>query len=664
MNRFYLYNLMIPALLFAGTTIQGQTIPQQKSAGFASQIQAASIDSARASALLRYGDFLIDYNKDSAITVLKKALLLEGSGGRSFTLGKGHLLLGVSYAEKGAYPQAKAAYETAIHHFTRGSHYTELAKAHNNLSNLYNIQGMIEEAVAGYMKALSIVEKQGSNLSLGVIFNNIAAGLQKLGQHQTSLYYCNRGEAAARQKGDSVALVQLLLSKSAALLKTGKETAATACIREAYAISNQIPYTLGKAVSLINLADLHFDKNNFDSSLFYQLQAKSWAMHTKDPYYLNAVFYGLGKSYLGLKRAYDAETNLVEAKNLATELRDKEHLIKIWSTLSDVYATQGRYAQSLEALHWSNRYADSLRNETTSRRVNGLEARFRTAEKDKALAQQQLKLAQQRMELKTKNGVLILAVIALAALSVIWTLGYRNFRQQQRLQAQRLTALQNEKETEALHALIKGEEQERIRMARELHDGIGSELSAVRMYLEHLANRHPSIQETAPYREALALVEGAAVDIRQTAHNLMPELLHQHGLAEAVQTFCDKISRSHNLAVVFQYYGTLCRLQDRFELTVYRVVQELLHNTLRHAQATQAIVQLSVDETMLSLTVEDNGNGFDLAVVDRNGGTGLNNLRARVKAFNGCFDIDTAPGKGTAAYIEFNLNQLTGPACM
>jgi tetratricopeptide (TPR) repeat protein len=100
----------------------------------------------------------------------------------------------VAYAEKGIYPQAKRAYDQAIRYFNDGRHYAELVKAYNNRSNLYNIQGLMEEAVSGYLQALQITEKNNIALPLGMIFNNIAAGLQKLGQYQQSLYYCNRGE--------------------------------------------------------------------------------------------------------------------------------------------------------------------------------------------------------------------------------------------------------------------------------------------------------------------------------------------------------------------------------------------------------------------------------------------------------------------------------------
>jgi signal transduction histidine kinase len=152
-------------------------------------------------------------------------------------------------------------------------------------------------------------------------------------------------------------------------------------------------------------------------------------------------------------------------------------------------------------------------------------------------------------------------------------------------------------------------------------------------------------------------VEGAAVEIRKSAHNLMPEVLHHHGLAEAVHSFCVKIGRSNGLNVTFQCLGTSLRLNEAFELVVYRIVQELLHNTVRHAQATQALVQLSFAPGVLSLTVEDNGIGFDPAAVKR--GIGLANLQSRADAYGGRVDVDSFPGKGTATYIEFNLDNLT-----
>ncbi len=155
------------------------------------------------------------------------------------------------------------------------------------------------------------------------------------------------------------------------------------------------------------------------------------------------------------------------------------------------------------------------------------------------------------------------------------------------------------------------------------------------------------------FTRAITQLDGAISEMRRVAHSMMPETLVRFGLIDALNDFCEGISASGQLNVVMQDFGfDKKRLDSSVEIVLYRVVQELLNNVLKYAQATEAQVQLTWVENNVSLTVEDNGKGFDVSKLDQNKGAGIRNVQARVDYLNGKLDIQSRPDEGTSVLVE------------
>ena len=137
----------------------------------------------------------------------------------------------------------------------------------------------------------------------------------------------------------------------------------------------------------------------------------------------------------------------------------------------------------------------------------------------------------------------------------------------------------------------------------------------------------------------------------------MPEVLLQHGLDEALRRYCNNVNNSKVLQIQYDSWGEVDRFNDSFELSVYRIVQELVNNIIKHSKATQAIVQLSQQDDMLSISIEDNGVGFSN---NENGkdGMGLRSLQSRIKAMNGKLEMESSQQSGVSAYLEFEIAEL------
>ena len=203
---------------------------------------------------------------------------------------------------------------------------------------------------------------------------------------------------------------------------------------------------------------------------------------------------------------------------------------------------------------------------------------------------------------------------------------------------------------------MQGEEKERGRIARELHDGIGGILSAAMMRFTSASQENETILQTASFRDGMCLLDDMGDEIRKTAHNLMPEVLLKQPLPDAIRTYCNFVQQENTVRINFQSFGSFDNLAQSSKLNIYRIVQELLKNVIKHSGASTVLVQLLINEHLLTVTVEDNGVGFDTDALKK--GIGLHNLQTRVSSMQGHLTVESGAEKGTSVYIEFDTQKM------
>jgi two-component system, NarL family, sensor kinase len=198
--------------------------------------------------------------------------------------------------------------------------------------------------------------------------------------------------------------------------------------------------------------------------------------------------------------------------------------------------------------------------------------------------------------------------------------------------------------------------EERTRIAKDLHDGLGSILSSAKYSFNHMKENLIVTPENAlAFEKSMAMLDKSITELRRVAHNMMPEALMKFGLDTALRDFCSSVDQSGAVGLTYQSFGLdESSIPEVASAAVYRIIQELVNNILKHANATAALVQLIRKNNALSITVEDNGKGFDTSILENNEGMGYLNLRNRVAYMNGTIDIQTAAGKGTSVNIELS----------
>jgi two-component system, NarL family, sensor kinase len=357
---------------------------------------------------------------------------------------------------------------------------------------------------------------------------------------------------------------------------------------------------------------------------------------------------------------YKALSNQKEYKKAAevlTRLIDNPYVFTIDKQLyyKELYTTYAALGNTQEAFRWAQQYitlSDSLHQQQLQQDIAELENKFKHAESERKITALQAEKERAATELHSNQLLAgLLGTISLF-LSVSIVLGVVLYRQRSAHYRQQLKDAEQQQQIQLTRALMQGEEKERKRLAADLHDGLGGQLAGIKINLSRLATGapHPDTQ----LQKVIEQLDVSANELRRIARNMMPESLLLMGLEPALKDMCDSLS-TDTTTVVFQPFGIQRDIHPEIQINIYRIVQELLTNAVRHAQASEILVQCSQNETRFFITLEDNGQGFDTTAVAAKPGIGLSNARSRVEYLNGKLDITSALGEGTTINIEFDV---------
>ena len=205
-------------------------------------------------------------------------------------------------------------------------------------------------------------------------------------------------------------------------------------------------------------------------------------------------------------------------------------------------------------------------------------------------------------------------------------------------------------------AIIDAEENERKRIARELHDGLGQQLSAVKLNMSSLDSslELKTDEQRKMLQNALDIIDDSVKEVRAVSHSMMPNALVKSGLKEAIKEFVNRLGKTDHLKFDLQISGLNERLNTTIETIVFRVLQEIVNNILKHSKATIVTIQIIKDIEELTIIVEDNGVGFDVNTA-KSDGIGLKNLQSRIEYLHGTVNIDSHLQKGTTIIIELPI---------
>ena len=402
---------------------------------------------------------------------------------------------------------------------------------------------------------------------------------------------------------------------------------------------------------------LYYSKQNKNTIALesYEKGIKSAEKH-RNQIALNRLKYAEYEVNFKLKNYEKAKANLEYLLEKTPFIVDQKNY---YSKLSEVYNATKNYDKAYFYANKSNRINDSLNDTKFKSEIVELEAKYKKAENEKKinLLQSQNEKAALLVNNNRLNTILfaVLSVLLFLIVLFLWILNNNQKKlsiQKEINHEQELTSLEDQQKLSVSNALIEGEEVERKRIARDLHDGLGSMLSGLKIHLK-LAEKENALSAA----EVNNLLDKSIKELRNISQNLMPESLLKLSLEHALRDLCMANSNAKT-QIEFQYLIQKPNLPKNYEIVIYRIIQELLNNALKYAEASLILVSCSQNKDTFFITVEDNGVGFD--IMDKNNnGMGLRNIKNRVEILKGKLEIESEVNKGTSAYIELKVKNET-----
>lgn len=293
-------------------------------------------------------------------------------------------------------------------------------------------------------------------------------------------------------------------------------------------------------------------------------------------------------------------------------------------------------------------------SEESKAKVDAMDKLFQLAQKQQAIAE--LKLTQKTTE-NQRNVILFgLIILAISSLSGFAYFNLRN-KTQRKIAAQKIAQLESEKEVLSLQTMVLTQEEERERIARDLHDSIGALLSTAKLHISNIESEIQALNDLNLIQSTREIIDHASSEVRKVAHNMMPGVLIKLGLFEGIEDFLENVRSAQNINISFTYDEPEERLPNKYEITIYRLVQELVNNTIKHAQASEIKLMIKLENAnQLIIDYKDDGIGFDTSILNSKTNYGLSSLKSRANFLGGTITMQSSPNKGVHIKVTAPLS--------
>ncbi|MBA2612753.1 MAG: sensor histidine kinase [Bacteroidetes bacterium] len=538
----------------------------------------------------------------------------------------------------------------------------QLACAYSNTGASYYQLYMYDKTIEYFLKAAEYFEKENNKKYLGQLYGNLAGTYSEIEeQSKKGYYYGLKSLEICRELNDTIGIEGALANTAGILMSLKRYDSALVLVKEEYKISQISKHKRSMMTSLVNMNFLFMRLKRYEDikKCAEELLAVSTEIDDKEG--MAGGLQYIGKYYFQMKKYNEGKPYILKAIAITQEYKIMRTLSHCYSALSNIELALG----NLPEFHLYGARADSINDvlitQKIDRNIHENEAKYSLQKKQDQIETLNKENEIKQLNLKQKSLLNLMLTAAILIFILLGFLYYRNTKQKRKLllseaqlQQQRIQELETEKKLLVSESMIKGQEEERKRLAKDLHDGLGGILSSAKYSFSNMKNNLIISEENASaFENGLSILDKSIRELRRVAHNMMPEALVKFGLNTALKDFCESINKNSSLQLTYQSYDFKDEDVSQNKIsTIYRIIQELVNNIIKHAEAKTALVQFVKTNDTLSITVEDDGKGFEIVILRNNSGIGYLNLYSRVAYINGKIDIQTAPGKGTSVNIE------------
>ncbi|MBX9784133.1 MAG: tetratricopeptide repeat protein [Chitinophagaceae bacterium] len=555
------------------------------------------------------------------------------------------------------------------------------------------LQGQYDSSIYYEQQALELSKINRDTLYMGICLMNMGISAQQVGDNEQALEFLLEGQRLIESTTDiNIKNIRLQMLIAVQTIYSGRVEydKSIAYGEKALALADELKDEVNKPYTLLNLSAAWREKKQLEKAEQFANEGMQLAAKTGDkrleaagilavisvwdkqglyqkmlPYAQRALklsrestaadmeiiaLNAVGVCYLQLKDFETAERFANEALEMSRKQQVKGEETNALRLLSRIAYANGNLENGARYEEMAKEIQDSYVQEIISSKSANLEKKYETEKKSK-------EIAQLKSDQKIKSLWNYILAGAAATLLIISLLSYRTYKQKQKLQQQQIAELEKEKQLLAAEAVLKGQEEERTRLAKDLHDGLGGMLSGIKYSFNTMKENLVLTPDNAlAFERSMDMLDSSIKELRLVAHNLMPESLVKFGLDTALKDFCGNITASGALKVTYHSFGMEAFKTDAGkEIIVYRIVQELINNSIKHAAATEAIVQLELQNNQLQITVEDDGKGFDVNSLNAARGIGWGNIKNRAEYLKAKLNVNSQQGKGTSVHMVLDV---------
>jgi len=520
------------------------------------------------------------------------------------------------------YEKSLKYYNWALDHFKATKDSIGISETNQSIARRYKDAGLYNESIQILLTLAQIYQQKNKLKKLAKVYFDLNQTFKAQGDHDSSIEYLKKALDVNHILKDTNLQILILFDKI-----------------QSYEVNMELDSALVTAYRVFDISTFLNDREIAAKSLFHIG-------------YINKLKQDYPKALKYLNKAKE-----ILPFQPFSELRKY-----INKELADVYSLSGNPHKAYMYLRDYTVLNDSILNKNRLASFTNLALKYGTKEKQTSI---ELLKIEKEYEISKNNAqrrtLYILAFgLFIVLLSLYFIIKFYDQRisttkiiteQKEEINQQKIRELEDNMKMNSMRSVIEGQETERERIAKDLHDSLGGLLSTIKLHFDHVSSKNSELQHQKEYNQAYQLLDTAVDEVRTISRDLQPGSLQNLGLVPAIKDLINRFEAENYPDIDFQYYEMPDKIDKMISLSVYRIVQELLTNSLKHAQATEILIQINTEEDELVIQYEDDGIGFDQSNLKRKG-MGLENIRSRVNYMHGSISIESENAMGMAVMIR------------
>jgi two-component system, NarL family, sensor kinase len=565
--------------------------------------------------------------------------------------------LGSIYSSQSKFPEAKECYFNGLNLVPNKNDYSA-SIIYNNLGNDEYSQGNYSKAIEYYMNSVQISEKLEDLERLALTYNNIGnIYTNELKDFKKANEYYIKSLEIEKKRKNNEGIADELNNIGNVFTFQLNFSEAEKKFKDALLIFTEIGNSEGMARTYEFFGALYNRAGKYNKAISAFSRCIDIRKNDNNEIKLTNVYNNLGAIYYYKKEYNQALQLYFKALDLAKLKNDKSMINRVLCGIHEAYAASGQYDKAYKYLQDYSNLKDTLLNATISRQIIDIQEKYEKSKMEQKVTMQNLEIKNKSLQ---RNGILAFLVLSIivftGALFIIFQKRKNEktlYEKNSKIKDQEIQNLVQRSEIATMVSKSEGQEQERQRISRELHDRVGSMLSLLKLNLSSFENDNNQL-----IKENLALLDNTYQEVRNISHNLHSGLLTHFGLKAALNDLKNTIEAHSSMRFNLLFHEGEQVMPKETESVIFKVLQELVTNALKHSDAKNLDIQVNYAEgNEIIITVEDDGKGFDTSSVKE--GIGIKNAKYRIESIGGNIEINASPGRGACFLLNIPVTTST-----